>query len=412
MAVNAERLAADIARIARCTRSPGAGASRPTFSPAWREACDHVVAEAIAAGCRSSTDAAGNIHLRPAALDPAAPVWLAGSHLDSVPHGGDFDGVVGVVAALECLRAAHDEGRTIPLETIIFAEEEGTTFGLGMLGSRGWVGTLDAAALAGLRNADMENYWEAGARHGAMATRLVAERLDPARYLGFLEAHIEQGPGLWAAEEPLALVTGIAGRRQYAVTLTGVANHAGSTSMQDRRDALAGAAEAISAVESIAGQVGPRVVATVGRLTVQPCAVNVIPAVVMFTIDLRAPSDEEVARADGLIREAVMAAAARRRLEAEIEETERLPAVALDAALAERVREAAARQGIAALPETVSGALHDAAILAPFVPTVMLFVASRDGISHNPREFSRTADIAAATRLLAETIRGTPAETH
>jgi len=407
MPVAADRLARDIARIARCTHSPGGGASRPTFSPAWREACDHVVAEAIAAGCRSWTDAAGNIHLRPAALDPDARVWISGSHLDSVPHGGDFDGVVGVVAALECLRAAHDEGRTIPLEVIVFAEEEGTTFGLGMLGSRGWVGTLDAAALAGLRNADMENYWEAGAPHGAVATRLAAERLDPARYLGFLEVHIEQGPGLWAAGTPLAVVTGIAGRRQYAVTLEGAANHAGSTSMQDRRDALAGAAEAIVAAETIAGRVGPRVVATVGHIEVQPGAVNVIPARARFTIDLRAPTDAEVAAADGLLREAVMAAAAHRRLEAEIEETERLPAVALDAPLAARVQQAAGRLGIATLPETVSGALHDAAILAPFVPTVMLFVASRDGISHNPREFSRDDDVAAAAAVLYETVRNT-----
>ena len=407
MPVAADRLARDIARIARCTHSPGGGASRPTFSPAWREACDHVVAEAIAAGCRTWTDAAGNIHLRPAALDPAARVWLSGSHLDSVPHGGDFDGVVGVVAALECLRAAHDEGRAIPLEAIIFAEEEGTTFGLGMLGSRGWAGTLDAAALAGLRNAAGDTYWEAGAPHGAQATRLATERLAPARYLGFLEAHIEQGPGLWAAGTPLAVVTGIAGRRQYAVTLGGAANHAGSTSMQDRRDALAGAAETIVAAETIAGRVGPRVVATVGRIEVQPGAVNVIPALARFTIDLRAPTDAEVAAADGLLREAVMAAAARRRLEAEIEETERLPAVALDAPLAARVQQAAGRLGIATLPETVSGALHDAAILAPFVPTVMLFVASRDGISHNPREFSRDDDVAAAAAVLYETVRNT-----
>ncbi len=405
---NAARIEADIARIARCTHTPGEGASRPTFSAAWREACDHVITEAVAAGCRVWTDAIGNIHLRPASLDTATPVWLSGSHLDSVPHGGDYDGVVGVVAALECLRQAHDERLTIPLEVVIFAEEEGTTFGLGMLGSRGWVGTLDAVTLEGLRNASGETYWEAGAPHGGAAASLAADRLDSARYLGFLEVHVEQGPGLWAGGDEVSVVTGIAGRRQYTVTLVGVANHAGSTGMADRRDALAGAAEAIVAVESIARQVGPHVVATVGRIAVQPDAVNVIPSRATFTIDLRAPSDAEVAQADELVREAVRAAAVRRQLDATIDETERLPAVGLDSGLVTRVHDASRRLGMSPLPVAVSGALHDAAILAPFLPTVMLFVASRDGVSHNPQEFSRIADIVTASRLLSETIRSTP----
>ena len=409
MPVNAERLARDFAAIARCTHSPGAGASRPTFSAAWRQACDHCLAEAERAGCQSWTDAAGNIHIRPRGLPDEAAVWLAGSHLDSVPHGGDYDGVAGVLAGIECLRAAADESQTIPLEVIIFAEEEGTTFGLGMLGSRGWAGALDAATLAALRNAAGETYWEAGRPHGADADRLAADRLDPGRYAGFLEVHIEQGPALWASGRPLALVTAIAGRRQFRGSLTGQANHAGSTSMTDRRDALAGAAEAITAIEVVPARVGPQVVATVGRLEVRPNAVNVIPSTASFTIDLRAPTDRELDEAEAQIREGLDAIAACRGLALELELTESQPAVALDAGLAERVRQAAARQGIADLAEAVSGALHDAAILAPLVPTVMLFVASRDGISHNPGEESRVADIAIAAGLLHETVCNAPA---
>jgi allantoate deiminase len=408
MPVDAERLNRDIQAIARCTPPGAAGSDRPTFSAAWRAACDYCVAEAVRVGCRSWIDAAGNLHLRPTRLAAGERVWLAGSHLDSVPRGGDYDGVVGVVAALECLRAAHEDDTPIRLEAVVFAEEEGTTFGLGMLGSRGWVGSLDAAELAGLRDAAGMDYWQAGAPHGAVAARLADERLDPAAYAGFFEVHVEQGPGLWAAGQSVALVTGIAGRRQYLVTLDGMANHAGSTSMGDRRDALAGAAEVISAVEAIAARVGPRVVATVGRIRVIPNAVNVIPANAAFTVDVRAPTEGEITAADAAVREAVMVAAARRRLEAEIEQTEALPAVALDAGLAERVRTAAHEIGWVDLPETVSGALHDAAILAPRLPTVMLFVASRDGVSHNPAEFSRIDDIAAATRLLAATLRRPP----
>jgi allantoate deiminase len=405
MPIRADRIATDIETIGRFTPTPGDGSDRPTFSPAWRQARDYVCAEAERAGCHWRVDAAGNLHVRPRGVDWAKRVWLSGSHLDSVPGGGDFDGVVGVVAALEALRAAHDDGRhDLPLEAIVFAEEEGTTFGLGMLGSRGWAGTLDSAALAAARNRDGKNYWEAGADHGAAAERLAAERLRPADYAGLVEVHIEQGPAMWNHDHRVALVTAIAGRRQYAITFRGVANHAGSTGMNDRHDALAGAAEVIAAVECLPDLLGDHAVATVGRLTVEPNAVNVIPARAEFTVDLRAPDDHSLELGDERLRAFVAAAAQRRGLEHAIVRTESLPAMRLDEPLADRVRAAAGGLGLTPLPEAVSGALHDAAILAPLVPTVMLFVASRDGISHNPAEFSRIDDIAAATRLLAAVV--------
>ena len=409
MPVRAERIAADIEAIGRMTHSPGNGADRPTFSSAWRQARDHFLAEAERAGCHCRIDAAGNVHARPRGVAWSRRVWLSGSHLDSVPHGGDFDGVVGVVAALEVLRAAHEDGRAdLPLEAIVFAEEEGTTFGLGMLGSRGWAGTLDAAGLAAVRNRDGRNYWEAGVDHGAVPDRLVAERLQAASYAGFIEVHIEQGPAMWKHDRRVALVTAIAGRRQYAVTLRGTANHAGSTGMNDRHDALAGAAEVIAAVECLPDLLGDHAVATVGRITVSPNAVNVIPASADLTVDLRAPDDHALDHGDERLRAFVASAALRRGLGHEVAQTESLPAVRLDEGLADRVRSAAERLGLSPLPEAVSGALHDAAILAPLVPTVMLFVASRDGISHNPAEFSRIDDVAEATRLLADVVRDVP----
>ena len=178
--------------------------------------------------------------------------------------------------------------------------------------------------------------------------------------------------------------------------------------MDDRHDALAGAAEVIAAVECVPDALGPHAVATVGRIMVEPNAVNVIPAAATFTIDLRASTDEELAAGDARIRALVAAAASRRGLEAQVQQTESLPAVALDAGIATRARAAAARLGIPPLAETVSGALHDAAILAPLLPTVMLFVASRDGISHNPAEFSRVEDVATATRILSEVVACLP----
>jgi hydantoinase/carbamoylase family amidase len=212
---------------------------------------------------------------------------------------------------------------------------------------------------------------------------------------------------MWKRGETVALVTGINGRRQYAVTLGGVANHAGSTGMGDRHDALAGAAEVVAGLESLAPALGPRVVATVGRITVEPNAVNVIASSASFTVDIRAPEDSSLTEADARVRKLVKDAAAKRGLSAEIKQTETLPVVALSAKLADRVRQAAARLSLPKLPETTSGALHDAAILAPIIPTIMLFVASKDGISHNPGEFSRTEDMATATRLLYEAVSQT-----
>jgi len=239
MPISSTRLASDIAAIAQATETPGQGASRPTFSDAWARAAQYVQSAARDCGCAVHTDAAGNIHLRPSVHEQISPVWLSGSHLDSVPHGGDFDGVIGVLAPLELLRAARESGRPAPpLEVVIFAEEEGTTFGLGMIGSRAWAGRLAAEQFAQLRNAAGESYVKAGSRHGVRPDRLAAERIEPDQYRGFIEIHIEQGPELWKRDEPLAIVTAIAGRRQYQIDVTGTANHAGTTPMDERRDAL------------------------------------------------------------------------------------------------------------------------------------------------------------------------------
>lgn len=405
MPVSAARLQRDFETIARHTASPGHGSDRPTFSDDWAKAVQYVVDEATACDCSFRVDAAGNVHLRPARLDAKQPVWISGSHVDSVPHGGDYDGVLGVVAPLEVLRAAKEDDRPPPpLELIIFAEEEGTTFGLGMLGSRTWAGTLDAPQLAAVRNKQGQTYLEAGKPYGVVPERFAEDRLRPADYLGMIELHIEQGPAMWKREEAAALVTAINGRRQYTIELHGTANHAGSTPMDYRRDALACAAEMIAAVEATAPTIGPQVVATVGRIACRPNAVNVIADGVTMTIDLRAPADELLVRGDAALRKRLTAIAERRGIDLSITQTESLPAAVLSPTVVDRLRRAADRAGCGVLPETVSGALHDAAILAPLVPTAMLFVASRDGISHNPAEFSRIEDMTLATRVLYEAV--------
>jgi allantoate deiminase len=221
-----------------------------------------------------------------------------------------------------------------------------------------------------------------------------------------IETHVEQGPALWNAGVPVAVVTAIAGRRQYQCSLTGEANHAGATGMGDRRDALAGTAQAVISLESLGrtlDQEEKHTVITVGRLDVQPNAVNVIPGKVVFSIDFRARSNEGLARGDLHVRKLAQEIAESRGLALELSCTEEVPAVPLDPAVCARLREAAWRLEME-LPETVSGALHDTAILAPLLPAAMLFVASRGGISHNPSEFSRIDDIASAARIVAEAV--------
>jgi len=403
-AVDGRRLARDIEAIAAFSElDPTMGYSRPTFSPSWRKARDYVIHEAEAAGCVTRVDAAGNVHARPARLGWDPPAWLCGSHLDSVPTGGKYDGVVGVVVALEVLRAAPE----VPVELIVFAEEEGTTFGLGMLGSKTWAGTLDVAQLRSLRNAEGSNYIGAGADHGVDPARLEVERFSAAGYRGLVEVHVEQGLGLWKMGEPLAVVTGINGRRQYLCSLTGAANHAGSTRMGDRRDALAGAAECMQRLESLGRELdkeADHTVITVGRLEAYPNAVNVIPGRVRFTIDFRSPSDRVLQRGEERLRVPLEQIAKKRGLEIEVACTEQLSAVPLDPGVCSLLTEAAGRLDIR-LAEAASGALHDTAILAPFLPAAMLFVASRDGISHNPAEFSRVEHIALAAQVLVEAFR-------
>jgi allantoate deiminase len=406
MAISVDRIRGDIEAIARCTQTPGAGATRPTFSPAWAEARAYVIAQAEQAGCDLRTDAAGNVHARPRALGWDEPAWLCGSHIDSVPHGGDYDGVAGVSVALELLRsAAQDGATTLPLEMVVFAEEEGPTFGLGMLGSRAWVGDLKAEHLDKLRNAAGQTYLEAGAAFGVHAAHIRDELIQPRRHLGMIELHIEQGPGLWRRDQRLAVVYAIAGRRQYRVTVTGEANHAGATSMKDRKDALVAAARIIGELEPLAERLSDKTVITVGRLTNHPNAINVIPDRVEFTIDLRSDDDILLERGDVQVRRTVDNASRGRGLPCRIELTESIPATKLDERLCARLRRMAQIAGIADIPNLVSGALHDSAVIARHIPAAMLFIPSRDGISHNPAEFSRVEDIAAAARVVEQLVR-------
>ncbi|MFP4644714.1 MAG: Zn-dependent hydrolase, partial [Spirochaetales bacterium] len=379
------------------------GYSRPTFSPAWREACDYVIAEAKRAGARWRFDAAGNVRIRHGSVPWERPVWLVGSHLDSVPSGGKYDGVIGVVVPLEIMRVCPGA----PLELIVFTEEEGTTFGVGMLGSRALSGRSDAATLAALSNGAGQGYFDAGAGRGVDPAGIARLPEELSGYLGMIEVHAEQGPGLWNAGKPLAVVGAISGRRQFSIYVDGHENHAGATAMADRTDALAAAADVVLGVERLGNELTARAshtVMTVGRLDVHPNAANVIPGRVQLTVDFRARTGSTLDSGRRMLEEELEQVTGRRGVRCRLDLTEAVDPVALDSAVVERLGRAAAGIGVE-LPEVNSGALHDAAIMSSVLPTAMIFVASKDGISHSPSEFSRSEDIAAAARVVAGAIR-------
>jgi N-carbamoyl-L-amino-acid hydrolase len=355
-------------------------------------------------GLAVHSDAAGNVFGR---LGPAgAPCVMAGSHLDTVPEGGAFDGALGVCVALECARAIRDAGLvpTVPLEVAAFAEEEGR-FG-GMLGSQAVSGQVTPAWLETAADAE-------GLR---LADAMRAQGLDPAAVPGaarapgsigaFLELHIEQGPVLEAAGVPIGIADAVSGVCNLAVRLDGRANHSGTTPMELRADPFAGLAEIAAAIPAIIrAEGGPKSRLTIGKVTLAPNFPHTVPGRAEFSVILR-DTDESVMRAlDAALRSRVATVATAHRLRHEIVVMSWLSPTALDPGLADLLRAEAARLDLPAL-DMPSGAGHDAQTMQAFCPSALIFVPSRDGVSHAPEEWTDWPAIeAGAALLLAAVLR-------
>jgi allantoate deiminase len=327
------------------------------------------------AGMEVSVDAAGNLRGLRGSAD--ARRFVIASHLDTVPNAGAFDGILGVVMGVALAECVDDA-----LEVIGFSEEEGVRFGLPFIGSRAVAGTLDDQVLR-LGVADAIRTF------GLDPAELPAARLST-RVAGYLEIHIEQGPVLESLDMPVGVVDAIAGQSRWMITFTGQANHAGTTPMTLRRDALAAAAEWICAVESYATSVSG-LVATVGTVRVSPGATNVVPGEVEASLDVRHAVDTTRHAAVAKLKEL----ATRRGLPCKFEQKLDQAAVPMDTTLRDRLAEAVRRAGYP-VHHMISGAGHDAMILAPLVPTAMLFVRSPGGISHHPDESVLSTDVDAA----------------
>jgi len=398
--ITAWRLMDDLAALDRIGRTE-TGLRRVAWTPAFAKGLDWLAGRFAEGGLRVERDAAANLW---GWWDVGSgPALVLGSHIDTVPDGGTYDGAFGVLAALEAVRTLREAGDApaFPLAVVAWADEEGARFGAGFFGSRAFVGepiTETFVALAGEEA-------RAALREGGVDTdRLGDVAAGRGRVGAYLEAHIEQGPRLEAAGVPLGVVSGIYGIARTEWTLTGAPRHAGTTPFSVRRDAGIGAARATLVAREIALAAGENAVGTVGTMRWEPNAANIVPGRAVFFAEFRALDGAVLAEMEAAFSERMMAICAEERLTAESRTTMHTPPTPLHPALIEALVAGCGRVGVEPL-HIPSGAGHDAGILAPLLPAAMLFVPSRDGISHAPDEYTAPADLATGANALLETAR-------
>jgi allantoate deiminase len=389
--------------LARHSELPG-GLTRVFLSPESRAATDQVLGWMREAGMQAKLDAIGNAAGRYEGEKSGLPCLMLGSHLDTVRDAGKYDGMLGVISAIECVGFLNSKKKRLPfaIEVVGFGDEEGVRFGTTLLGSRAVAGIFDEKVL------EMKD-----AKGTAMSAALREFGLDPKKIpdvarkkghvLAYAELHIEQGPVLEAEGLPVGVVTAINGFSRLRVTLRGVAGHAGTVPMKLRRDALTATAECVLAVERIA-RGHPELVGTVGRLEAKPGAINVIPGEVVFTVDVRAPQDPLRKHAIAAIRTEIQGIAEKRNLQCEIESLQEFGVTACAPWLMEQMDRAVKRKGfkVRRLP---SGAGHDGMALGAITDICMLFVRCKGGISHSPLESITQEDAAAGAEVLSEFIQ-------
>lgn len=401
--INPDRLWASLAAMAEIGATAKGGSCRLALSDEDKAGRDLFVSWCEAAGCTVSIDRVGNIFARRPGSDPSLPPVVMGSHLDTQPTGGRFDGVFGVLAGLEVVRSLNDRGVETrhPVEVAVWTNEEGSRFSPPMMGSGVVTGVFGIDEI-------LDKIAQDGARLGdeLLRTGYAGDAPIDHPMHAYLEAHIEQGPVLEVEGKEIGVVTGAQGQRWYEVTVTGVEAHAGPTPMRLRRDALVAAARMVAEVQRIGLETAGDPCATVGILDVHPHSRNVIPGRVIFTVDLRHPDAATLAGMDRRFREAVATIAAEAGVAADVVDFWEFPPTPFDATLVSRVRAAAAGFGFSHR-DIVSGAGHDAVYVAGKVPTAMVFIPCEDGISHNEVENIAPADGARGAAVLFEALVAT-----
>jgi N-carbamoyl-L-amino-acid hydrolase len=398
--VDRERLWQRLMTLARIGATPKGGVCRLALSELDRQGRELFMLWARELGCTVRVDAIGNLFARREGTDATLPAVATGSHIDTQPTGGKFDGNYGVLAGLEVLQTLADAGihTRAPLEVCVWTNEEGSRFVPVMMGSGVYAGAFSLAHALAAQDADGISVQQALADTGQAGPHPAAVAEGAPRFGAYFEAHIEQGPALEDAGIVIGAVTGALGQRWYDVTVSGMEAHAGPTPMALRRDALLPAAALVQRVNAIAMAEQPHARGTVGRLVVHPGSRNTIPGQVRFTVDFRHADDAGLLRMDAALR----AAAAELRspgVQIAIDQVVYYPPQPFDTALVDVVRQGAVRAGLSVM-DVVSGAGHDAVYVARTAPTAMIFVPCKDGISHNEIEDAQPEHLAAGATVL------------
>ncbi|MDM9627347.1 Zn-dependent hydrolase [Rhizobium sp. S152] len=403
--VNADRIAEDIAALAGITE-PGHPWTRRAFSPLFMKGREYIEAQMKAAGLQPRIDAAGNLIGRRPGTKPGSGTIMLGSHSDTVPDGGRFDGIAGVVAALEVARALADQNIALDhdLEIIDFLAEEVSIFGVSCIGSRGMTGQLPEAWLS--RSSDGRDLAEAIAEVGGRPGVLLQENRPDIS--GFLELHIEQGPVLENGKTDIGVVTAIAGITRIEITVEGRADHAGTTPMDSRADALVAAAQLVVDIRDAAAERARRpghFAATVGEFRIEPNAANVVPSKVVLLIDARAEIRNDMdAFCEWLDAHVIKLAISQgASIRSPVRVSDNFPTPG-DAGLLKTLERACDSVG-ATHRRMASGAGHDTAWIAKVAPAAMIFVPCKEGRSHSADEWAENDDIALGAAVLFEAVR-------
>lgn len=397
---NEKRIEERILKLSQFGRNPQGGVSRVAFSDADIEGREYIMSLMQQAGLKVRIDAAGNILGRKEGRDAKLPPIMFGSHIDSVPGGGNYDGDVGVLGSIECAQVLHENDYVTqhPFEVVVFSDEEG-----GLVGSRAMIGDLTEEALEVVSHSG-KTIREGIRAIGGDPDRLSETKRKKGDLKAFIELHIEQGSILDDKKIDIGVVEGIVGINWWNVTIEGFANHAGTTPMNKRKDAMLAAAHLTVAVNDVATSIPGRQVATVGRITAEPGAPNVIPGRVVMSLEIRDLSSEKIDLVFQKIKE--KAKQISESTGTKISFTH-IDVAAVPAPTDERMRQiiAEATQDLGLSSQFMpSGAGHDAQDMARIAPTGMIFVPSVGGISHSPKEFTRPKDMANGANVLLQTI--------
>lgn len=401
MKIDGQRLWESLMDLATIGGTPKGGVSRLTLTDLDRQARDRVIGWLKEARCSVEVDGVGNIFAIRPGRDAKAPVVLTGSHVDTQPSGGKFDGPYGVLAGLEVLRTLNDRNVKTqkPVGVAIWTNEEGSRFVPVMGGSGAFAGVFTADEIRAQRDVDGVSFGEALEKIGYKGPAPVGGRALDA----YFEAHIEQGPILERDAKVIGLVVGALGLRWYDCAWTGQDAHAGPTPMESRHDALRAAAQLVEAVNELALRYAPNGRGTVGFMQVKPNSRNVIPGLVRMSVDLRHPDDAMLAAMDGELKVAARGIAAELGVECDLKQVAAFAACRFDRQCVDHVRAAAGELGYPS-QEIVSGAGHDAVYVARVAPTAMIFIPCEGGISHNELEAARPEHVEAGANVLLRAV--------